>query len=81
MHQQLPVRAEHVDQADVTGLERAAFLTRQLIPIEEPRQIGSMLFLDGRVAIDVVQEFLQLIQANDEFAPRAAADQAPQCGM
>src|SRR5207237_3720732 len=69
VHQELPVRAENVDQADIARGERAAFLTRQLVPIEQSFKIGMVSPLDTRVASDVVQEFLQLIQAH-EAIPR-----------
>ena len=81
VHQQLPVRAQDVNQADIAGRERTALLAGQLIPIEESWQIGAMLFLSSRVAIDVVQEFLQLIETHGIFRSPRAANQAPQRGI
>src|SRR5262249_47965278 len=66
MHQELPIRTENVDQPNIARGERTAFLTGQLILIEQSLEVSADSSLDARVAIDVVQELLQLIQAHDD---------------
>jgi len=81
VHQQLAVGAKHVQQADIAGGERTAFLTAELIALEESWQIGAIVLLDSRVAIDLVQEFLQLIEAHGDRSAVLTTPQAPQRGM
>src|SRR5262249_48607167 len=82
VHQQLPVCAEYVDQADIAARQRPTLLSGQLILIKQSLQILAILSLGGRIAVEVVQELLQLIEAHGDVARRRGCTiQAPQRGM
>src|SRR5258708_1882883 len=61
VHEQLSIRAQDVDQSDISRLERTALLAAEIVAVEDSRQIGAALPLQIAVAIDVEQELLQLI--------------------
>src|SRR5262249_36551524 len=54
--------------------ERTAFLTRQLIPIEKSLEFSAIFLLQARVAIDVVQELLQLIEAHGRIRRQGSCE-------
>jgi hypothetical protein len=81
VHQQLAVGAEHVHQAEVAALDRAALLGVERIFGEQRRLVVPKARLHPRVAIQVVEELLHPVEAHRRPSACAVRGYAPQRGM
>jgi hypothetical protein len=64
MHEDLAVNAEHVQQANVTVLDGRGFLVGQLEACEARLYVFAAFSLERLVAIQFVQEFLQVVETH-----------------
>jgi hypothetical protein len=64
VHQQLPVRAQHVELADVAGEDRLALLGIELVVVQQLGQVLAEALLHRRVPVQVKEELLRRVEAH-----------------